>query len=596
MQQDLVLRGLAENPVIPADVLVRLLHRRPEPVAAGLGVRAVLPIGLQEQMAGHRMRRVRGAVAGHARLAPAIRDRLLDDPDWRVRARVFTRREQQPPLTGEALVRLMTGLLDPPDDSLFTDSELFEELFFADRNRIVVAARHPDPRVRRFAATYAWRDDLRFLRADPDPRVAAAAAASIAEHERIMMPADLPGQHCHAFWWVLHRPLSRALAEQVAAGDDVEAVSTIATNPTLAPTVVDTLSRHRDAEVRACIAGREVLTAAQVVALVGDRSPAVRAVVATRTGLTREQVALLAADPDDAVRRAVATHAYVSEEERAVLAGTADLTEEQALRWAGSENPRLRRRAAQRPDLPAETVAALAADPDAGVRANLALNHPEAPGELLLSCFLEDPDRKGLLTLPQFPRAGLSRLADHADPHVRLLAARDPDADPAVIAHLTTDPHVRVRKAMARCPRLPADRVTALLDDAELAADAAANPSLDWKPVVEALCEIQGSGEGSAQIQSHLLIGAGHQRDESHVRDAPIVEVVRDLATHLRHRQIGGAGVQDAPHGQHGAVECVADPEGLQCQPDDERRCTEAVEEHPQPRPQHTVGRERSRR
>ncbi|MBG0567062.1 hypothetical protein [Actinoplanes aureus] len=69
---------------------------------------------------------------------------------------------------------------------------------------------------------------------------------------------------------------------------------------------------------------------------------------------------------------------------------------------------------------------------------------------------------------------------------MRLLVARDPDVDPSVIAHFTTDPHPCVRKAMARCPRLPGDRLTALLDDAELAADAA-NPSLDWESVIRAL-------------------------------------------------------------------------------------------------------------
>lgn len=466
---------------------MRLLRDWPEPVATGLGARNVLPLALQAQMASHAMRRVRLAVAGYPRLTPAIRDRLLDDPDWRVRLRVLTRRKQQPPLSDEALVRLMTDLLDPPEDLPFTDYELFDEVFSADWNRVSIAARHPDPRVRRFATTYAWRDDLQFLQSDPDPQVAAAAAASIAEHTRLMQPADLPGQHCHAFWRVLHRPLSRALAEQVAAGDDVEAIRTIATNPTVTPTIVDMLSRHRDAEVRAGIAGREDLTSAQVAALLTDPSPAVRAVIAIRTGLTHQQVAALTADPDDAVRLAVATHAYVSEEERAVLAGIADLDPDQALLWASSDNPRLRRRAAQRPDLPAETVAALAADPDAGVRANLASNHPDAPGELLLSCYLENRNRTSLLALPQFPRSGLSRFADHADPHVRLLTARDPDADPTVIAHLTTDPHQCVRKAMARCPRLPTDKITALLDDAELATDAAANPSLDWEPVVEAL-------------------------------------------------------------------------------------------------------------
>ncbi|MFF5233642.1 hypothetical protein [Dactylosporangium sp. NPDC000521] len=400
---------------------------------------------------------------------------------------VFARRKQQPPLPDEALIRLMTDLLDPPDDVPFANYELFEELFFADWSRVLVAVRHPDPRVRRFAASHAWRDDLRFLLTDPDPQVAAAAAASIAEQDRLMEPADLPGQHCHAFWWVLQRPLSQALAEQVAASDDVEAIQYIINNPTLPPDIVEMLSHHPEAGVRARVAGRADLIAERVAALAADPDPAVRAVVATRTGLTGEQIDALAADPDDAVRTAIATHAYVSEGERAILAGEADLDPQEAVRWARSENPRLRRRAAQRPELPSDTVALLAADPDAAVRANLALYHPGAPGELLLSCFLENRDRTKLLSLPQFPESGLSRLADHADPVVRLLVARDPDADPAVIAHLTTDPHQSVRKAMARCPRLPSDRITALLNDAELAADAAANPSLDWRTVVEAL-------------------------------------------------------------------------------------------------------------
>ncbi len=484
-----MLRGLAENPAVPVDVLARLLRDWPEQVAGGLQARVALPLALQEQMAGHESRRVRRAVAGYARLDLQIRDRLLRDPDWRVRAWwwVFTRRKQQPPLPDEALMRLMTDLLDPPDDLPIASHELFEELFFAGWGRVLVAARHPDPRVRRFVASHARRDDLRFLRDDPDPQVAAAAAASIAEHERLMEPADLPAQHCHGLWWVLQRPLSRALAEQVAASDDVEAVRYIINNPTLPPEFVEMLSHHPDIEVRARIAGRADLTAERVAALAADPDPAVRAVVATRTGLTAEQVVALAADPDDAVRIAVATHAYLSEQERAVLAGNADLDPEQAVHWARSENPRLRRRAAQRPDLPAETVAVLAADPDARVRTNLALNHPGAPGELLLGCFLENWYRTKLLSLPQFPRSGLSRFADHADSDVRLLVARDPDADPVVIAHLITDPHQRVRKAMARCPRLPCDRITALLNDAELAADAAANPSLDWRPVVEAL-------------------------------------------------------------------------------------------------------------
>jgi hypothetical protein len=481
-----VLRGLAENPAVPVEVLARLLRDWPEPVAGGLRARADLPVALQEQMASHGSYRVRCAVAGYERLDPAIRDGLISDPHWRVRTSVFAS-AKQPPLPDEALIRLMTELLNPPNDTLFTSNELFEELFFADWNRVFVAARHPNPQVRRFAVPYAWRDGLRFLLADPDPQVAAAAAASIAEHERLMEPADLPEHHCHAFWWVLQRPLSQALAERVAASGDLDAIQAIAKNPTLAPAVGGILSHHPEAEVRARIAGRADLTADQVAALAADPHPAVRAVVATRTELANEQVAALAADPDDTVRTTIASHAHVSDEERAILAGNAGLDPDQALRWASSENPRLRRRAAQHPGLPLQMVDHLAVDPDATVRANLALHHPAAPGELLLNCFLDGGNRTALLALPQFPHAGLSRFADHADPHVRLLVARDPDADPAVIGHLTTDPHAYVRRTMARCPRLPVHRLTALLNDAELAADAAANPSLDWASVIEAL-------------------------------------------------------------------------------------------------------------
>lgn len=455
---------------LPVETLTRLFRDWPQPVADGLTARVDVPPALQELMAGHGSRRVRSAVAGHARLDPAIRNRLLSDPDWRVRLRVVSTRAQQPPLSEEALIRLMTALLDPPDDPLMTDDEVFEELFSADWKRVFVAARHPDPRVRRFATSYAWHDDLRPLLADPDPDVAAAAAAAIAEHQRIMEPIDLPKQHCHAFWWVLMRPLSRALAEQVAASDDLDAVESVAANTTTPPHVVALLSQHPHPRIRAVIAGRADLAAEHVAAMATDPAPAVRSVIATRAGLTAAQIVTLAADPDDVVRTAVATHAYLSEEERKILAGDAGLDTHQALRWAGADNPRLRRRAAQHPGLPVETVAALRTDPDPAVRTSLALHHPGAPGELLLRCYLDGRNRATLLALPQFPRSGLSRFADHPDPHVRLLAARDPGADPAVIGHLTTDPDPLVRKAMARCPRIPTDRL------------AACSTTLSWPP------------------------------------------------------------------------------------------------------------------
>src|SRR4051812_29914032 len=79
VQRDLVLRGLGENPAVPVDALVRLLHGWPEPVTAGLQTRTELPVALQEHMADHESRRVRCAVAGYQRVDPEIRDRLLSD-------------------------------------------------------------------------------------------------------------------------------------------------------------------------------------------------------------------------------------------------------------------------------------------------------------------------------------------------------------------------------------------------------------------------------------------------------------------------------------------------------------------------------------
>ncbi|MBL7255912.1 hypothetical protein [Paractinoplanes lichenicola] len=230
---------------------------------------------------------------------------------------------------------------------------------------------------------YARVEVVRALRADSDPRVAAAATAWIAELERPREPADLPPQHCHAFWRVLKQPLSRALAAQVAASDDVEAIQSIAVNPTLPPDIAEALSRHPDAGVRAALAGH----AEQFAVFVTDPDPEVRAVVAIRAGLTAEQIAVLAVDPD-------------------------------------------------------------------------------------------------------------AVLADHPDFRVRALVALDPEADPALIARLSADPDPWVRKAMARCPRLPAGRLAALLDDPELATDSAANPSLGWEAVVDGLS--RGAGPASA--------------------------------------------------------------------------------------------------
>jgi hypothetical protein len=474
-----VVRGLAQNPAVPAEVLIRLVRERPEAMSWALRDRAALPDTLQDEMAGHPSWRIRAALGDHPGVRLELRVRLLADPDWRVRLRILGARTG-PPVPDEVLARLMEEAFDADPELLHTPVEVFEEAFEGDWRRIRFAARHPDARVRRMVA--GRRPEL--VAGDPDSGVAAAAAAAIAERERIMQPSDLPDRVCHNTWDVLQRPLSGALAEQVAASGDVKQIEVMAVNPTLPDDLVETLSRHPVVAVREAVANREVLTGELVRRLAEDPEPPVRCQVAKRRALPGDLVRRLAADPDHTVRTAVEQFAWLSDEDRTALVGRQPPEHARAVRWARSDNLRLRRRAAEVTTLPSDLVALLTDDPDQRVRATLAAHHPEAPAELLLRCYLEGQFRAKPESKDRFPAAGLAGFADHDDARVRRLALRDPELGPEIADRLTHDPDEWVRKAAARCPRLPESRLLELLDDPELATGAAANPALPWRLVV----------------------------------------------------------------------------------------------------------------
>jgi hypothetical protein len=471
--------------VAPLEVLLRLLQVAPSPACQGLKDRRDLPRPVQDAMVHHPSRGVRGALAQHPQIDPEIRGRLLADPDWRVTVRAFGSPGQQP-LSDDLLNSLLTRIEDPSPEALLTGTELFEELWMAmrfDQRLYRLAAGHPDPRVRRHAAAVPqWLDESsrEALMADPVPEIRATIVAATAEDQRVMQPADLPDHHCHGFWAVLQRPLSRALVDQVVASGDEAALYFVGPNPSTPPDVVQALLRHPSTEVRRRLAGRTDLSCEQLLELAADPAVEVRTAVSAHPGLTEQQragidieVTTVAGDGHYGSRRRCRydDHAFVDER----VPPLAD-----ALRWARSVNPLLRRRAARNPKLPADLVTVLADDADLGVRVLLAQHHPDAPPALLLNCFLEHQGcgREQLTELPQFPTMGLAAFADHTDPAVRRLVARDPHASAELVERLLTDPDITVRQTMAACACLPATRIVALLDDPDLAEHAAANPSL----------------------------------------------------------------------------------------------------------------------
>jgi hypothetical protein len=438
-----VIEGLVANPSAPAEILLAALAKDPDAVSRGLHARrAELPAAFRVALTEHPSWRVRAAVSDHG---PA----LLDDPDWRVRIRGLSKIAEA---EDDHLTHLLGDLAHPPDDQPFFANELLDELFTAMRyapRLFTIAARHPDPIVREFAARHAdHHEDLRFLRADPVPEVRAAAQKAVTEHYRLMEPADLPDHHTHGFWWVLQLPLSRELIDQVLASDDLEAISWVARNRSVPPDVTARLITHPDPETRAAVAGRTDLTDRQVRQLADDPAPEVRSAMAARPATVDEHL-----------------HGRVPPLPHAITLAT-------------SADPLLRERAARQPELPRDLAAALAQDQDPGVRAELARSHPDAPPALLLRCYLEKLLDYRVLRDERFPVTGLARFADHPEPGVRLLVARDPEAGPEIVWRLCADPDLPVRRAMAACPRLPAGRVAALLDNPELARQAAANPAL----------------------------------------------------------------------------------------------------------------------
>ncbi|WP_330300065.1 hypothetical protein [Streptomyces sp. NBC_00503] len=464
------LAGLALNPAAPVGLLLRLLADGPPAARMALCGDRDLPVPVVDALLTHPDRWARAVFASSPHADPAQRARLVDDPDYVVKGhlaggppnRWTVRRPRLPDLTVVHIINTYDGEM----------VQGIECQISAGLRRDMPT--HPDRKVRLWGVG-SWRSlsaELRAaLLADPDPEVREYAEQQARHEDPQWVQRELPERSCHArTGMLLHDALSRAVIDSV-------------------------LTAPVGKGDRAMIAGNPSLPPDVVVLLAGDPDPEVRERIAHRPDLGAAELRALAVDPDPKVRLTLSTHPALAESERAGIdyevpeGGYFGPTyqpspprDPAALRRdALSTHPLLRRRAAGDQLLPPDLLDLLAADPDLGVRVTLAQNHPDAPAELLLRGFLEyaGDDRAELLTRPQFPTVGLAAYAEHEDPALRALAARDPGLAPALADRLTRDSDPEVRRTLARHPNLPAARIVELLEDAELAAHAAANPALD---------------------------------------------------------------------------------------------------------------------
>ncbi|GAA3388283.1 LRV domain-containing protein [Cryptosporangium minutisporangium] len=225
-----------------------------------------------------------------------------------------------------------------------------------------------------------------------------------------------------------------------------------------------------------------------------DPDPWIRARAARDGHLPADVVARLVADPDNRVRVAVSMRPELTEEQRAAIdyhidpsdriqppTWVTDATDPDIVRrCVYSAHVGLRRAAAYNPKLPPDLVAVLAEDEDFIVRLILTESHPEPPAAVLLDVVLrsEFVTRFDGLRHPNFPRTGLTHLADSSDEVARGLVALDRDAPDELIARLARDESLIVRRWMARHARLDPAVLAAFLDDPQTVKSALNNPHL----------------------------------------------------------------------------------------------------------------------
>jgi len=254
---------------------------------------------------------------------------------------------------------------------------------------------------------------------------------------------------------------------------------------------------------RAVIAARTDLPPNLLESLADDMDTLVRIAVAENPGTPPHLMRALAHDQSTAVRRAVARNptvpldllfelaAHTRFNLRAGIPRIQSATDRELYGLAISRTAQVRALAASHPDLPDALRQRLTWDPDPGVAKNLA-DHPALDADDLRLLAARHGPRlySAIARNLHSPSELLHTMArnSHSVPKVIREIARHPATEPRTLSICLTDPYAR--HDAAAHPALPADQITALLDDADPAtvSAAAGNPSLP-RPVMRKLID-----------------------------------------------------------------------------------------------------------
>ncbi|MEV6107414.1 hypothetical protein AB0M28_22300 [Streptomyces sp. NPDC051940] len=458
-QPDAVLKGLAVNPALPAELLPRLLanpaareaaarHRGgltaelAESVIEGGGFGPLelacnddLPAATVQRLAHHPDASARGALARRG-YAAEVFDLLVADADPRVRESLAANSALPP--------RLRARLADDPAPAVratlgqwWTDAP--EEI----RRRLLT---DPEPEVRAGACA-------RYFRKLPHPVPPAD-----------LHPALLADEGTRA-GVVPHLDLTPETAGRLVTDPDPEVREALASHPRLPSRLRDVLAGDPHAVVRAEVFAR------------GDTPAALREALyaGISEGAARARPNVFDCAEDDMWCLMAVGHLDGLTYPWAVADPLAHL---------GSPCAGVRRSLAASAELPPAAVERLLDDDDFLVRWTMARRAPAPDPDVVERVERRHPARSKVRGRPaddfDFPGAYLRRFATDPDPRIRTLAPRDPGLPTPLADRLAADPDPRVRRAVAAHPRLSRQARHALLgdDDARVAEAAGADPAL----------------------------------------------------------------------------------------------------------------------